>query len=172
MTRQRTSTSTYTAQPLGSLMTPLAMIPLPQRDTAYWSVSISHFLKQIKMTTHLLSVRFLLAFYYPSPLVKVGIALSLSDTSSHREIGGALEFSLIVVDVLVVLYSSSLEPKLELSYPPSGNAELPSWLQVIAFRTLQSEHHCFVPRSVNPIVLTSILPPVTKSPFRQILISL
>jgi hypothetical protein len=33
-----------------------------------------------------------------------------------------LEFSLIVVDVVVVLSSSSLEPKLELlSYPPSGD---------------------------------------------------
>jgi hypothetical protein len=77
----------------------------------------------------------------------------------------SLEFSLIAVEVVVVL---SRKPEL-LSYPPSGDVGLPSWL--IAFRTLQSDHHCL--RSVNPIVLTSILTTSDHfSPFRQILIRL
>lgn len=75
----------------------------------------------------------------------------------------SLEFSLIVVEVVVVLYSSSLEPKLELSYPPSGDVGLLSWL--IAFRTLQRVvTTALACGPKTPITPTSILPPVTKKP--------
>lgn len=93
---------------------------------------------------------FLFAFYCPSPLVP-----------QRDRRCWSLELSLKVV-VVLVLYSSSLEPKLELSYPPSGDVGLPSWL--IAFRRVGTTALAYV----NPIVLASILPLVTKRPLSSL----
>lgn len=117
-----------------------AMIPLTQRYTAHCSVFISHL-----WYTFFLVVSFWHFFTHlrGSRVRQHAVSFSIRHLVPPRyRRCWSLDFSLIVIEVVVVLSSSSLKPKLELlSYPPSGDVGLPSWL--IAFRT---GHHLLAVR--------------------------